>query len=107
MNILFNLVLSLVGMGLCAASLMRQESDPPPGVERNVTWPQFVVVFNYQLKLGDPLVNMRVVLRAKNEGDASVRALLHLQKSFNVDGEKLEFVEAVEKVDRPPDTPKK
>jgi hypothetical protein len=97
----------VTGTVLLTGGLPAQEGDPPPGVERNVTWPQFVVVFNYQLKLGDPLVNMRVVLRAKNEGDASVRALLHLQKSFNVDGEKLEFVEAVEKVDRPPDTPKK
>lgn len=93
----------LMAAVLLTGVLCGQDGDPAPQ-EQNVTWPKFIVVFRYQPKPSDPLVDLRVVLRARSEGDATVRALLHLQKTFN-DIEKMEFVEAVEKLETPPAPP--
>lgn len=64
--------------------------------EQHVTDQEFVVIYNLTRPAGDrePLTNVRVVIRAKSDGEAVMKSVIHLQATFGVNAtERLEFVE--------------
>lgn len=64
--------------------------------QQDVTQPEWVVIFNLKHDpVTEPLVNLRVVIHAKSEGAAVMKATIHINNTFGVNAtDKLEFVEA-------------
>lgn len=89
---------ALIGTGYCVRASSAQEDgqEGQSSQEQKITDPKFVVVCNFQSRASDPLINLRVVIHAKSESDAIVRATLYVNKQFGnvIDMDKLRFVEA-------------
>jgi len=75
-----------------------QEDGPEAPTQQEptrITDSKFIVVYRYQPSAADPIVDLRIVLHAKSEGDAIVRATIHLATFRNAfDLDKLRFIEA-------------
>ena len=71
---------------------------------RDVTLPEFIVIYDYPVEA--MLLNLRVVVRAKSEGEAVMRATSKLMDTFRgqLDTSKLKFIEVAPRVDK--DKPK-
>lgn len=79
-----------------------QEEDIPPqehnNQEQKITDPRWVVIYDYEIResRSTSLLNMRVVVHAKSEGDAIFKASMLLTNQFGkvIDMDKLKFIEA-------------
>lgn len=67
-----------------------------PAEPQNVTDPEFVTIFNLKKeKQFDPLMEFRILIRAKSEGEAVMKSTILIQKNFGINAlEILEFKEA-------------
>ncbi len=70
--------------------------------QQHVTDPEWIAV--YELKRDEtrePLLNIRVVIRAKSEGEAVMKSTIYLQSKFGVNvTETLQFVEVARREER-------
>jgi hypothetical protein len=91
--------LLFAGIIVGCAFATAQESDPAPQPDPGITSPEFIVIYNYRVNVQDPLLNFRLVIHAKNEQDAIVRATRYIEKMFGavIATDRMEFVEVAPK----------
>jgi hypothetical protein len=101
-------VLALLSPIISLAAAQEDGQEPNVSEASKITDPKWVVIFNFlrSKEAVEPLLNLRVVIHAKTEGDAIVKATFYLNKNFGatLDLDKLAFVEAAPH--RPQDYPK-
>lgn len=102
------LIMTFLSMGFMFSVGISQEQDTPipndPAL-RDVTLPEFIVIYDYPVEA--MTLNLRMIVRAKSEGEAVMRATAKLLDTFRnqLDASRLKFVEVAPR--RNPDEKKK
>ncbi len=88
--------LLLTGLEIGGGAFWAQQGSPPP---LSVTDPQFIVVYNVKHDAAtEPLINLRVVLPAKSEGEAVMKSVVFIQNKLGINtGDMLDFVEVAQR----------
>lgn len=98
--LLVPLLVAILGVSfadwLHARSQEYEQPQEPPKVD--VTLPEFVVIYDYP---SEPPLNLRMIVRARSEGEAVMRSMISLFKNFHnsLDLDKLRFLEVAPKRD--------
>lgn len=85
----------LLPLGAVLTVAQDQEQAPPV---QNLTLPSFVVIYRFKMNVwqaGEPQMEFRILIHAKNEQDAIMRSLVYMVKKYGatIDVEALELME--------------